>query len=782
MNKIWMLSLSYIRKSKSACISLLLIIFVAAILLNLGLLTSLNFNKSFDDKAEELHSSHATAAILQQTYKDKYEDYFKSYPGIIETQKEVIIFLVSSTFKYGDGDYSNKSFFLNASTNRNISPLTFVGEHKETGDRDIYVSYLLHTGGGYELGDKFVINYRDKEYVFNIASFTEDMLLGSLNKSGIGFHLPEKSYIRFLNELNDESTNGVLLQSRLEDSETAKNMNFKKNELTTGQAGFSSPVWTCSLESAITARTSTANIVAVMIVSFALIIIIVSLLIIKFRISSSIEDGMVDIGALKALGYTSYQIISSILLQFILIAFIGSVCGIAMSYAGIGKISEMFSSQTGLTWKQGFDTKSSLISLILILFSVLIITPLSSRRIRKLHPIIALKSGIVTHSFKKNHCPLDKMKGSLNFVLAMKSMFTNLKQNIMITLIIAAISFSAVFGLVMYYNMAVNNKAFINMIGSEFCSLSISTVPGEDASILLNDIKELDDIQKAINYDFGSATINDESCVVYLTDDFALLENNQVYEGYYPKYSNEIAINGHVAEQFGKTIGQTISVKMGGSSEEYLITGLIQSIDAMGMDICLTYDGAKRMQSDYKPNTVYIYLQEGKDVESFSDKVNEKFGNHIVNTINFDALEKSSLGTYVSIVSIVTYTILVVIALVVVMTLYLVIKALIIRRRRDLGIQKALGYTTLALMTQTSMSFMPLVFLGAVIGSIVGSIYINPMLSVLFKGMGAMKVSFIVPQLWIYLMCVGICVLAYAASMLISRRIRKITAYALMVE
>ncbi|MHB8061879.1 MAG: FtsX-like permease family protein [Ruminiclostridium sp.] len=237
---------------------------------------------------------------------------------------------------------------------------------------------------------------------------------------------------------------------------------------------------------------------------------------------------------------------------------------------------------------------------------------------------------------------------------------------------------------------------------------------------------------------FGCVTINDEINYVHITDDFSLLDNNQVYEECYPKYDNEVVINGYIAEKFQKNVGDTISVKMGNSSAEYLITRLNQSSDYMGMDISMTFKGIKRMKSDYKYNSINIYLVNGKDVNIFIDEITNKFSNQIAGTINSSELAKSQLGVYTSIMSIVISSILIITALVVVMILYLIIKALIIRRRKELGIQKAVGYTTLQLMTQTSMSFLPVVFLGVILGSI---IYINPLLSVLFKRIGVMKVG-----------------------------------------
>jgi putative ABC transport system permease protein len=70
---------------------------------------------------------------------------------------------------------------------------------------------------------------------------------------------------------------------------------------------------------------------------------------------------------------------------------------------------------------------------------------MSARRIKKLNPIVALRGGIITHSFRRNHVPLDKPKGSLPFVLAIKLMLQNMKQSIMVGIIFTVVSFISSF-------------------------------------------------------------------------------------------------------------------------------------------------------------------------------------------------------------------------------------------------------------------------------------------------------------------------------------------------
>jgi putative ABC transport system permease protein len=784
MNKIYMLAKANIKKSRSATVTLFLIIFIASILLSLGCMTLLNYKKSFDKKVEELNSAHVAAVIMEQAYKDKYDEYFTDNPKVTDTEKEKVIFLPSAKFNFRSGEIAFPLVFLNADYERKMSTLSLVGEHKETGDRDIYVSYLMYSGGGYKLGDDFTIIYGGRDYTFRIAGFTEDVLFGSTNMGYLGFHMPEKTYQWFQAQLNDPMTNGILLQAKLTDWMLSNDMknDFKKNVLEGNKGSiFAANSFVISIQDAKSARTATADIGGSIISGFSLIIVLISLLVIRFRIVTSIEDGMTDIGALKALGYSSVQIIASFILQFTQIALVGSLSGIAFSYLAVKPLAVMFSAQTGIIWNQGFDPVSSGINIILILFLVFIVTLLAARRIKKLHPIIALRTGIATHSFKKNHCPLT-MKGSLNFVMAMKSMVQNLKQNIMITCIIAAISFACVFGVVLYYNIVADNKAFINMLGVEMCSVSATVLPGEDAGTLVNEFQKMDGVRKAIKYDYSNVTINDTECQVYIAEDFAQLDNNLSYEGRYPQYENEAAVTGFVAEKFNKKVGETITIHLGGKSADYLITGLVESSNNMGMGVFLTYDGVKVMNPEYKFNNINIYLKKGSDVDSFNTQLADKYGSKLAGTVNMDKLADSQLGVYTSIVAIFAYFILLVTAFMVALILYLVIKALIIRRKKDFGIQKALGYTTLQLMVQTSLSFLPIVLIGVAIGSILGSIYINPLLALLFRGIGVMKVDFVIPLVWLGFLCAGLCILAYAVAMLVSRRIKKISAYGLIVE
>jgi len=85
-------------------------------------------------------------------------------------------------------------------------------------------------------------------------------------------------------------------------------------------------------------------------------------------------------------------------------------------------------------------------------------------------------------------------------------------------------------------------------------------------------------------------------------------------------------------------------------------------------------------------------------------------------------------------------------------------------------------------MNQIAGSFVPVAVLGAGIGGVVGCITMNACIGLLFRGVGIMKVNFIIPIQLVVTACALMCLLTYVVSLLVSARIRRISAYALITE
>lgn len=775
--KIMNLALANIRKSKSATASLFTFILVAALLLNIGLMVITQINTFFDSKVEQLKDPHAIIVMDYPSYNSSYGEFITKYPGVTESETEEIINMDIAKFNFGDSVLANRIAIFNADSHRNIGALKLVEKLNTASANDIFIPYILKTNGGYELGEDFTITYQNKHYKYRIAGFFETTMMGTSNIGIMEFMLPARAYQTLANEVDK----GLIISAVMEDkTQSTKLLNDFSKEFPQSTEATSS-IGALDIEKVKSVSTLTINIIAMILVAFAAIIVLVSLIVIKFRISNSIEDDMTNIGVLKAIGYTSRQILSSIILQFVLIAFSASIVGVALSYCLMPIIGSIISSLSGLIWYQGFNMTINVVNIFIIAFCVVIVALISAFHVRKIQPIMALRGGIQTHSFRKNYFPLENTGGGLHFLLAIKSMLSNVKQNIMILLIMIALTFASVFSVVLFYNIASDKTAFINLFGAEPANVMITVRPDADTTELLSNIKQMDQVNKVTIFDKITTKIDHQTVDTYVTKNYNQLENNIVYEGRQPKYDNEIAISWVVSNQINKGIGDTVEVEYGTKTASFLVTGLSQSIGNLGQITSLTMDGIQQLQSDYKGTTLYVYL-DGLSNQHFIEDVQEQYGDNIVETLDIDKIIESQTGMYTAAVFAVMIMVLTITVLVVVMILYLIIKTMIIKRKKEFGVMKAIGYSTIQLMHQISISFVPVIITGVAIGGVLGYFYTNPMLSVLLSSAGVKRLDFIVHLPIILMLCVGILILAYIVSMLVSLKIRKVSAYGLISE
>ncbi|MGE7949476.1 ABC transporter permease [Lysinibacillus sp. NPDC093688] len=771
------LALANIRKSKSATASLFTFILVAALLLNIGLMVITQINTFFDSKVEQLKDPHAIIVMDYPSYNSSYEEFITKYPGVKESETEEIINMDIAKFNFGDNELANRIAIFNADSHRNIGALKLVEKLNTSSANDIFIPYTLKTNGGYGLGEDFTITYQNKHYKYRIAGFFEATMMGTSNIGIMEFMLPARAY----QTLADELGKGLIISAVMEDkTQSTKLLNDFSKEFPQSTEATSS-IGALDIEKVKSVSTLTINIIAMILVAFAAIIVLVSLIVIKFRISNSIEDDMTNIGVLKAIGYTSRQILSSIILQFVLIALSASVVGVALSYCLMPIIGSIISSLSGLIWYQGFNMMINVANIFIIAFCVVIVALISAFRVRKIQPIMALRGGIQTHSFRKNYFPLENTGGGLHFLLAIKSMVSNVKQNIMILLIMIALTFASVFSVVLFYNIASDKTAFVNLFGTEPANVMITVRPDTDTTELLSNIKQMDQVSKVTIFDIITTKIDHQTVDTYVTNNYNQLENNIVYEGRQPKYDNEIAISWVVSNQINKGIGDTVEVEYGTKTASFLVTGLSQSIGNLGQITSLTMDGIQQLQSDYKGKTLYVYL-DGLSNQHFIEDVQEQYGDYIVETLNIDKIIESQTGMYTAAVFAVMIMVLTITVLVVVMILYLIIKTMIIKRKKEFGVMKAIGYSTIQLMHQISISFVPVIITGVAIGGVLGYFYTNPMLSVLLSSAGVKRLDFIVHLPIILMLCVGILILAYIVSMIVSLKIKKVSAYGLISE
>ncbi len=794
VRKLWMLAIANIRKTKSASTTLVVMFLIAALLLNAGLLVVINYGSYFDNLKEELNASDAYFALPDKIYTDEVKTYIDKNEHVKKTQTMEGLVIEANILSKG----KEKSFpimFTDMNEKRDISKWKYVGEHLPAEEMSVYIPDIFKAVSGYQLNDKIELTYKEedtkeeKTLTFTVKGYTEDVYFSSTDTGYISFYLPKDSYQKVKSILNKPEHLTHVVFTNVDDVKNVSSIEggirnlLKLNSASLMAADPSTMLVAIDLELIQLARCMMATMISAMMVLFASIIVVVCVLVVRYRIVNSIEEDVMKIGSLKSVGYTSAQIILSIILQFSLIAGIGSLIGIALSYPVLPVVSTVFEQQSGLKWEQGFDGGISGVTLIILLLFVLFITLIAARHISKLNPIHALRGETTARKYKRNHLQLEKANRNLPVALALKSILQNMKQNIMIMVILIIVTFFGVFGVIMYYNTTIDTKAFAEVPGMEICNAIAVLNPEKDQTEAVKTIKNMDHVRKVQYLDETKIKIDNMEVAAYIMDDYDKKETRLVYEGRYPKDKNEITLAGILAGRLEKTVGDTVKVRFGEKEEQFKVVGLSNGSQMGGLNTSILASDYIRLNPDYKHQALYIYLDKGTNAEKFVVDLEQKFDKSmLLSAMNFDKEMAEGMASYQKIVAAMGLAMLVITLMVVTLVLYFVISSSVIRKKRELGIQKAIGFTTYQLMNQLSLSFTIPIMIGALIGTLLGAFYTNPMMSLSMKGMGVMKAGFIVDPYWVIAFGVATIVFAYLLSMVITWRIRKISAYALVTE
>lgn len=144
----------------------------------------------------------------------------------------------------------------------------------------------------------------------------------------------------------------------------------------------------------------------------------------------------------------------------------------------------------------------------------------------------------------------------------------------MIAIILIAVSFPGTFTVVMFYNTTINTRAFAQTPGIELSNAIAVLKPDTDNAKLIKNIKNMSEVRKVQFIDEAMVKIDKNQVSVYVMDDYSRKEADTVYQGRYPLHSNKIVLAGHLANMIKKTIGDNVTLKIGGVQAQFLITGL----------------------------------------------------------------------------------------------------------------------------------------------------------------------------------------------------------------
>ena len=400
---------------------------------------------------------------------------------------------------------------------------------------------------------------------------------------------------------------------------------------------------------------------------------------------------------------------------------------------------------------------------------------------RKTEPITALRQGIFTHNFKRNHVPLAQTKLPVSFALALKTTLSGVKYNVTVCITMLVLSLVVVFSGVMVRNAIADTTPFLDLIAGETADSCID-VNERIEKDFLQKIKKDKRVEKAYLYSSTEVQhVGGLGLVATICDDFSKVNNRSVvFEGRFPKYDNELAVAAKYAKERGIEIGQEMTITANGKEAAYLVTGFTQLSNYLGKDCLMTREGYEQL-GKLQNVSYYLNISEQTDIDAFYADIKRKFAQDVNATINIQDVIKSSTSVYTSLITVIVVAILLISVVVIAFVLFFLVRIMLGNKKREYGILKACGFTSGQLILQTALSFLPAMAVSTVVGLMVSSMVINPLTALFLGSIGVVKCTFIVPVGFVAAAGAGLLLLAFLIACLLSLKIKKIAPKELIV-
>lgn len=773
MNKNLLLTRSNLRKARGQTIAIIVLVLLASIMMNLWIMLGIDYKANFDRTHDRLNDGHVNLCFVDD---NEMVNFLKNK---LDNSPKVTEYCITDFIYASLNNFNLNAFDEDTMLSRDVGKFEIVedSEYKS----GIYLP-IIEKGNAdwqHQIGDDYKIDMGDgAELNCTVCGFMNSAMMGSDNCSICGYMLTKDKYEE-LSGMAADFRKWVCVSIRLKDKFQSGEFETElKNALTDksvelGYDGFG--LNTNSYELVSTTRYISQSICAATISGMAFVIILIAVVVISSNVVNYIKENMQNLGALKAIGYTSRQLIAAQTAQFSGVALVSSIAGIALSYAIFPYVVEMMDAQTGIPYSVRFLSILCIVTIAAIVGTVALTVFLSARGIKKIEPITALRQGISTHNFKKNHVPLDKTAVPINFALALKTTLSGVKQNVTICITMLVLSLILVFAGVMYKNVIADVKPMLNMVVGNIADYAVA-IDKNDEEEFIREIEKDSRVEKIHQFsqDYllhkGGAELE-----VRYSDDPSKINNQKfIIEGRFPKYENEVALGAKYAKDNGLKIGDEIMLSYEGKSFTYLITGYTQYSNSLGADCFLTNKGFDKIADSYGIAN-YIDLKDGTDIVEFDKEILERFGDKKILTEKIQTFMEENLSVFTSLVTAIVAAIGVLSVLIILFVLYLLVRMLLSNKKRDYGILKALGYTTRQLILQTAFSFMPTIVISTAAGIALSSFVVNPLIAALLGGIGIVKCTFDVPVLFNIIAGVCLILTAFGTACLLSLRIRIIT-------
>lgn len=768
------------RKSYSIIISIL--VFLTGLILTVTISTVISAYQAFDNSFENMEGPHVFYLFSKDNFKPEFQQWYEKQQDIesvkLRYAKSINGGVLEKNGKTLRDSIDYRLFEYTPSDNMRLID-SYYAINRELSKGEIYIPYLFKDEYKLAVGENVDFVFGTKKMSFKIVGFIEDPVSGGAMDSSKYLFISSADYNTFSELGSDKVYEQIQMRVHFSSYDIVSASNIGKKFMDEYGANVSfSKTYSIMKNTILTLP----NICLIVVITFAAFLCIITITILRYAILATIEVEYLNIGIVKALGFTPIMVRISMTGQYALLAFVSSILSLIAGAVITPVIGRIMLQSSGLYFSGSLSITVGLLILLALVIIISLVSYVTSWRTKKLTPIRAIANGLSPIYFSSRlNVKLERIRFlPFNIRMSLKQVVSKSKRYILLITISAMLSFSLIFSLGLM-NLFNSEKA-INMLGMETPDIEIDTSTKSEVATLITNIKNDYAVEWTTLRCWRQLEIDGEQTIVLIKDDFETTGELMNVKGRHPKNDNEVAISNLLKTRYGKDIGQYLSIKdKNGNTHQFIITGVFQTVEEGGILARITEDGMKVLEPKFELNEGYIKLKDHSNVDNVIREMKSRYtGYEEISNERKQSLEQ--INTIKAVFGAISKLVFALTIIIIGFITLLVMKITIYSETNEMGIYKALGFSSARIRLQLILRFVIITLLGGLIGAILEAFIGSKVFSMAlgFVGIARINIDF---DLLITLISIGIiCVIALLSAYASSGNTKKLSAYTLIKE
>lgn len=529
-------------------------------------------------------------------------------------------------------------------------------------------------------------------------------------------------------------------------------------------------------------------VIALVVLAVSLGLVCITMIMLRFTISFTVKEEYEQIGVMKAIGISESGIRSLYIVKYIAIAVVGAIIGCICSVP-FGEKMLASVTQNILVENSGINVGMNVFVSVIVAVIVIGFAYLSTRPVKRLNPMTALRDGMEGESFAKTgKIGLTGGKFSVTSSMALNDIFSECRRYV----ILFITSLIGIWLLLMVVNTVTTLQSnriavWFGMCPADYVLEDENTASTwnniEDAETYLEQVKEAlkeknmqtKDIRLELNSNVKVEKGENFYKVLSLQSVGGSAKVYQYEEGTAPMEENEVAVATRLAEKMEISVGDKITITTGEEDAEYIVTATYQSMNNMGEVIRFSQQAKVNYDNSRGCFGVEITLDDAlsqKEKDGIQKKLEKIFPKANISTTG--AFIEGMLGGTVSKVEELKGVLFFVVMVINVLVVVLLQKMFLLREKREIATMKAIGFSDNALIVWQMKRIGLVVFAGILLGVLTGEWFTQLTCGQVFKFMGA-RIDFQLDILRGYVLYpAAMFVVILIVCTLVTRKIQKI--------